>query len=122
MMIILDIVLKEAVTELKAAWSKKFDTDFKSLLKDSICLLKNDLSWVTSVSPKQKLCWGILSTCCCMIPTSTEDLKWTFHYSPIINELQLGQIYQTYCTSKKLLYSRELPQEIVLHPSKDLQR
>ena len=106
---------------------RKMDDNFKRLLTETVRLLRKDLSWLTSLSAKQRFCWGILSTCCAKITLSQDNFEWVHHYSGIIVDLQLGLVFSTYCTGKKLpseqcIIVSQLPPEIQAHPSEDMRR
>lgn len=100
---------------------------FKTLLSEVVRLLKNDLGWATSLSVKQRFCWGILATCCSKIAISSENFDWAHYYSTIIGQLNLGLVYYTYCTGNKLapeqrIIASKLPEKIERHPSPDVRR
>lgn len=104
------------------------DGNFKTLLNESVRLLKSNLGWLTSLSTKQRFCWGILTTCCSKINISTENFDWTHHYCSIFsNDPKLGVVFSTYCTGRKLpndqrVVVANLPDEIRSHRSEDLHK
>ena len=115
------------VPELKTVQGKELDENFKTLLKESVRLLRKDLSWLTSLSVKQRFCWGIIATCCSKMTISTDNFDWTHNYSIIIRDLGLCHIFLAYCNGKKLagdkrIVSSKLPDNIRCHPSEDLRR
>ena len=121
----LGVLRREVVPDIH---HKTLDNNFKTLLNESVRLLKNNLSWLTSLSTKQRFCWGILTTCCSKINISTENFDWAHHYGSIFtNDLKLGVVFSTYCTGRKLpkeqrIITARLPDEIQTHPSEDLRR
>ena len=123
----LDVLRREVVPEMKAI-HQGTDSNFKTLLNESVRLLRNDLGWLTSLSTKQRFCWGILTTCCSKINISLENFDWVHHYCSIFpGDTKLGVIFSTYCTGRKLpddkrIIATSLPDEIRTHPSEDLRK
>lgn len=123
--LVLDVLHRTVVPELRA--ERKMDDNFRRLLTETVRQLRGDLSWLTSLSAKQRFCWGILSTCCSKLALSADNFDWVHHYSGIIKDLQLGLVFSTYCNAKKLSSDQcssisQLPHEIQTHPSEDLRR
>ena len=105
----------------------KVDSNFKQLITETVEFLQGNLSWLTSLSAKQRFCWGILSTCCSKIAIASDHLEWVYHYSTIFVDLQLGLVYTTYCTGKKLpnekrIIVSQLPADVQANSSEDLHR
>ena len=104
------------------------DGNFRTLLSESVRSLRSNLGWLTSLSTKQRFCWGILTTCCSKINISMENFDWALHYSAIFpNDLKLGVVFSTYCTGRKLpqeqrVIAAQLPDEIRTHPFEDLRK
>lgn len=122
----LDVLRREVVPELRTL-HKELDTNFTSLLQESVRLLRTNLSWLTAFSTKQRFCWGILATCCAKIAISVESFDWVHHYSAIIQDLDLSLVFNTYCTGKKLgsdqrIIADKLPDDILAHRSEDLHK
>lgn len=123
--LVLDVLRREVVPEMR---SIHMDTNFRTLLNESVRSLKSNLNWLTSLSTKQRFCWGILTTCCSKINISMENFDWSHHYSSIFpNDLKLGVVFSTYCTGRKLpndqrIIATHLPDEIRTHPSEDLRK
>lgn len=93
------------------------DTFLKTLLSESIKLLKNNLRWLTSLSNKQRFCWGILTSCCTKISISAERLDWVSQYCSIFpNDPKLGEVFSTYrkkrLSGDKYIMTADLPKEI----------
>lgn len=123
----LDVLRREVVPELRALQGKTLDINFKTLLRDIVSLLKNDLSWLTSLSLRQRFCWGILTTCSSKIVPSIDNFDWAQNYFSVISELNLGLVFISYCSGKKLPHDRriianQIPHEIASHPSEDLRK
>ena len=99
------------------------DGHFKALLRKSVESLKNDLTWLNTFSAKQWFCWNILSICCSKITVSKDNFDWVQHYF-ISEDLNLGLVYNSYCTCNLLPSNRRhitaLPPEIQTHPSRDV--
>lgn len=126
-MLVLDVLRREVVPELRTLQGREMDVNFKNLLQEIVRFLKGDLSWLTSLSTKQRFCWGILATCCSKMAVNKESLEWVHLYGSFITSLELGLVYRSYCTFKKLsseerVIVADLPQDVQTHKSEDLQR
>ena len=125
--LVLDVLQRAVVPELRAVSGGKMDSNFKQLITETVRFLRGNLSWLTSLSAKQRFCWGILSTCCSKIAIANDHFEWVHHYSTIFVDLQLGLVYTTYCTGKKLsnedrIITSQLPKDIQTNPSEDMHR
>ena len=75
---------------------------FEILLTESIKLLKSNLGWLTSLSNKQRICWGILASTCSRINIS-DKMDWIHHYCSIFpSEPKLGMVFSSFCAKKRL--------------------
>ena len=119
--LILDVLHREIVPDI--ANIIQGNENLSILLRGSIKLLKNDMKWLTSLSNKQRFCWGVLATCCSKINISTENTEWANHFCTIFNEhdnLNLGTVFSAYCkeknfTNKQCIIATSLPADIECH-------
>ena len=126
--LILDVLHRELVPDITSI--TQGNENFKTLLSESIKLLKNDMKWLTSLSNKQRFCWGFLATCCSKIIVSTENTDWANHFCTIFTEhdnLNLGTVFSAYCrekdfNSRQCIIATGLPAEIKYHPLEDLHK
>lgn len=120
--LVTQILYSDVLLELRNA---RNDGHLKALLRKSVEQLKNDLSWLRNFSAKHSFCWKILSTCCSNITVSKDSFDWVHHYF-ISKDLNLGLVFNNYCTCKlipsDLRLIIALPTEIQAHPSSDLHR
>lgn len=127
-LLVLDVLCCEVVPELKTTHHEGVDNNFRTLLNKSVHLLKYNLNWLTTLSAKQRFCWGILATCCSKISISTQNFNWVHLYTSIFsNDMKLGVVFCTYCTGKSLPTDQcnmaiQLPDDIRRHPLEDLCR
>ena len=126
-MLVLDVLCREVVPDLRTHMGQELDPNFKNLMQEIIHLLKGDLNWLTSLSTKQHFCWSILATCCFKMVVNKDNLEWVHLYGSVITSLELGLVFHSYCTSKKLspeerVIINELPHDVQAQQSEDLQR
>ena len=126
-MLVLDVLRREVVPDLRTHMGQELDPNFKNLMREIIRFLKGDLSWLTSLSTKQRFCWGILATSCSKMVVNKDNLEWVHLYGSFITSLELGLVFRSYCTSKKLspeerVIINELPHDVQAPRSEDLQR
>ena len=118
----LDVLCHEVVPEPRTLQDETLDVDFETLLRDIVSSLTSDLTWLTSLSPKQRLCWGILATCCSKITPSIDNFKW----ASVISNFNLGLVFISYCSGKNLSNDERMinqfPHEISSHPLDDLRK
>ena len=121
-------VCPKMVQDLRTIRNKeRYYSSFKELvLKKSIAFLTHDHSWLEgSPDVKQKFCLLILATTCSKIVVSNTDLCWINDYFSIICELDLGEVFCSYCDReqhRKCIIAPQLPDKIKSHSSKDLCR
>lgn len=124
--LVLDVLRREVVPDLRNLKGQK-SSNFKHLMKEIVRFLKNDLTWLSSLSTKQHFCWGVLGTCVSKIAVNKDSFDWVHHYSDAISGLELGVVYNSFCTDKKLsaeerVIIESLPVIVKAHPSEDLRR
>ena len=125
--LILDVLRCEVVPDLHILQGKGQKNNFKNLMKEIVSVLKNDLTWLSSLSTKQHFCWGILGTCVSKIAVNKYSFDWVHNYSDFIFGFELGVVYICFCTDKKLSMEERviiegLPADVITHPSDDLRR
>ena len=113
-LLVLDVLQDDVVPELKI-------TDAKIVLQESIPFLQATFPNQTSLSTKQRFSFAILSACCSKIIISTKKFRWAQHYG----ELQLGQVFETYCKWKQLpevecVMATKLHEEVQTYSSEDV--
>lgn len=124
--LVLAVVQKVVVPELKnLQGDKMIPSPLYGILHVTVTTLCEDLSWLQTLTTKQQFCWGIVASCCEKIPVAKEQFDWIKLYKFLITNL--GYIYKSYCTHKKLteekcLLSAEFPQEIAHSPSEDIRK
>ena len=96
----------------------------RSVLPVSVNLLVQSPSWFGPLSPRQKFCWGMVSTTCSKLAVTSNNFDWV-NNSTVIQ--QLGVIYNSYCNSRKLygskcLLSENTPEEIATCPWEDVKK
>ena len=116
--LVLAVLQKEVVPKLKMLQGKESlsDATVKGVLTKSVTELCKNLNWLTSLSPKQGFCWGIVATCSSKIPVREDSLLWLQDYDYLIN--QLCHVYKAYCNGQELrgeeerLLKDELPANV----------
>lgn len=109
------------IPELK---SLQDDSPFKGLFKFSVNTVSQKISWFdSSLSPRQRFCWGVVAAGCEKIPISAESFGWVISLQAVI--AQLGSIFNVYCNSRKLsgqecLLSQSMPPEVANCQSNDV--
>ena len=93
--LVLDVLKKEVVPELKALQVSSID------IRKCVTELCQNLDWLTVISPKQGFCWGVVAGCCSKVPVRKESLKCVQDYTHII--LRLCSIYGAYCNSQGIV-------------------
>lgn len=122
-LLVLEVLHHRVLPKLRMTRNEEVDASFRAVLRKSVELLRNDLSWLKTFSVKHTFCWGILAAYCSKI-TFSNDLDWTRHYF-ISKDLNLGLVFTAYCTWKQLpndqrIITTKLPDEII-YKSEDLQ-
>ena len=106
--------LQEIIPELGAIQGdeKNFNQQLKSVLIASVAQCQ-DVSWIDtgSLSPRQHFCWGMVVTFIKLIPVSLDTFDWIVCYDFVI--AQLGQIFNAYCSARKMLGSSCLLSQMV---------
>ena len=125
--LVLDVLRREIVPDLRTLQGKGQKNNFNNLMKEIVRVLKNDLSWLSSLSTKQHFCWGILGTCVSKIAVNKDSFDWVHNYSDVVSGFELGVVYSCFCTDKKLSTEERviiegLPAAVKTHPSDDLRR
>ena len=93
------------------------DATVMNIVTRSVTELCKNLGWLTSVSPKQGFCWGIVATCCSKIPVRRDSLEWIQDYDYLIN--QLCHVYKAFCTGQGMRaeedrrLKEELPKQVL---------
>ena len=123
----LNVVSRRMVPDLETRQMKLMDKNFMNLVLEIVSFIKDDLSWLTSLSTKQYFCWKVIATCCSKMMVYKGDLEWAYSYSSFLTTSELGHVYRSFCKSKNLLFGQclihtGLPHEVQTHPSKDLLR
>lgn len=97
--------------------SIKTTKQFKDLLKLSANSVSQKVpQWFgSSLSPRQRFCWGVVSAGCNKMPISAESFDWVISLQSVIS--QLGSVFNAYCNSRKLsgqacLLTDSLPKEV----------
>ena len=100
--LVLAVLQKEVVPEFKMLQGEVSipDTTVRNVLTKSVTELCRNLNWLTSLTPKQGFCWGIVATCSAKIPVRVDSLLWLQDYDYLIN--QLCHIYKAYCNGLEL--------------------
>ena len=124
--LVLDVLRREVVPDLRNIQTKK-SNNFRNLMREIVRILKNDLTWLSTLSTKQNFCWGVLGTCVSKIAVNKDSFDWVHHYSDIISGFELGVVYSSFCTDKKLSQDQRiiidgLPEVVKTHHSEDLRR
>lgn len=98
--LVLAVLQKEVVPEFKILQGEESlsNAAVQGILKSSVTELCRNLNWLTSLSPKQGLCWGIVATFCSKIPVKVESLNWIQDYEYLLH--QLCHIYKAYCNGQ----------------------
>ena len=117
--LVLDVLKKEIVPEFKVLQGEESlsNAAITNIIKKSVTELCRNLEWLTTVSPKQGFCWGIVASCCCKVPVRKDSLEWVQDYDYLIN--QLCHIYKVYCTGQGMRaeedrrLKEELPKELL---------
>lgn len=124
--LVVDVLHREIVPDIVNI--SRGNKSFKKLLSKSIKFLKS-LKWVTvtTVSNRQKFCWGILATCCSKINVSTENADWANHFCSVFTDLNLGTIFSAYCKEKNLvngqcIITANIPADIQYHSLEDIHK
>ena len=115
------------VPEIKVLQGEKnISSPYYGVLDVTVTTLCRDLSWLQTLTTKQRFCWGIIASYCRKIPIAKEQFDWVHSYKYLITHL--GYIYSSYCAGKKLseekclLSAEGFPNEIVHSPSEDIRR
>ena len=98
----LSVLQKEVVPEFKILQGEESlpNVAVQEILKSSVTELCRTLDWLTSLSPKQGFCWGIIATFCSKIPVKVESLGWIQDYDYLLS--QLCHIYKAYCNGREI--------------------
>ena len=96
------VVHKAVVPEVKMLQGEESlsDASVKDVLTKSVTELCTNLNWLTSLTPKQGFCWGIVAACSAKIPVRVDSLLWLQDYNYLMN--QLCHIYKAYCSAMNL--------------------
>ena len=117
----LTVVQKEVVPEFKTLQGEEAlsSSTLKDILTKSVTKLCKKLDWLTSLTPKQCFCWGIVATCCTKIPIKADSFSWIHDYEFLIH--RLCHIYKAYCNGKAIrgeedkVLKDELPVTVTFH-------
>jgi len=126
--LVLDVLRREVVPDLRNLQTRgQKSKNFKNLIREIVRFLKNDLTWLSSLSTKQNFCWGVLGTCVSKIAVNKDSFDWVHHYSEVISSFELGIVYSSFCNDKKLSPDQRiiidgLPEGVKTHHSEDLRR
>lgn len=117
------IIFQVVVPELRSLEGSD-NEHIRSVLPVSVNLLVQSPSWFGALSPRQKFCWGVVSTTCSKLVVTANNFDWV-NNSAVIQ--QLGVIYNSYCNSRKLygsncLLSENTPEEIATCPWEDVKK
>ena len=122
-LLVLDIIAHEVVPDLHPYPQ---NNSFKVLIHYVVNFLKVNLDWLAEHSPKDRLCWGILSACTSKIAVNKDRFQWMKNYGAVISNFDLGAVYQTFCDGQLLtqhfVITDSLPSLITSHSSSDLQK
>ena len=100
-LLVLDVLSHDIVPSMKTLSGSDLQ-NFEILLSESIKFLSK-LGWLTSLSNKQRFCWGILTSTCSKIAISSDNMDWVHQYCSISpSELKLGIVFSSFCAKKRL--------------------
>ena len=85
------------------------------MLIASVTTLCQNMSWFSSLSPRQEFCWGVVAACTSKIPVTAESFDWIFAYDFVI--ATLGQLFNAYVNTRRLrgqecILSSKFPDEV----------
>lgn len=94
------VLQKEVVPEFKTLQGEQSlsNATVKDVLTKSVTELCKNLNWLTSLTPKQGFCWGIVATCSSKVPVKADSFDWIQDYDYLMN--QLCHIYKAYCNGQ----------------------
>ena len=123
--LVLDVLRCDVVPDLCNIQTKKTN-NFRNLMREIVQILKNDVTWLSTLSTKQNFCWGVLGTCVSKIAVNKDSFDWVHHYSDIISGFELGVVYSSFCIEKlspdQRIIIDGLPEVVKTHHSEDLRR
>ena len=124
--LVLGVVQREVTSEIKNLTEATIPSPLYNVLHVAVATLCRDLSWLQTLTTKQRFCWAIIASFCKKIPVYKDQLDWVNLYNYLVTHL--GYIYKSYCAGKKLpeekclLPAEGFPQEIVHSPSEDIRK
>lgn len=97
--------------------------NFRTILNDIVRYLCNSLDWLSTLTTKHELCWGIVAACCSKISITTFNFDWLANYFDVVQSL--ATIYGAYIRLKQgrdeNVSLAELPQDVQNCSSLDVQ-
>ena len=103
------VLRKELVPAFEGLQANKDSLNIVIASVDKVC---QNLHWLTTVSPKQGFCWGIVASCCSKIPVRKDSLKWVQDFGECVTQLcRIYKVSHVEMTKRGGKFKEELPND-----------